>query len=115
MPIFTQKEYEKKKKDNIFSSINSEKEDDRLIGDVKRSSSKIKNKIVSKEKTFKYWLLHPENSANGDYQNFEDVIKIGEKEYKRSCKNGVVVTTEKVLAEFLLYKKYILLEKKEII
>ena len=60
---------------------------------------------------FKYYLLHPENGIGSDLQNFEDVINLEGKDYKRVCRNGVVVTEEKELAEFLIDKGYPLMEK----
>lgn len=62
---------------------------------------------------YKYSLLHPENGID-DYQNFEDVINIDGKNYKRICKNGILETTEDLLAEFLMLKGYKLMEKKKI-
>lgn len=106
MAVFTQKEYTNLNKKS--TTIKPKKEI--LIPDV-ISSGEIKK---SPEEIFKYYLLHPENGVMGNLQNFEDVIKLEGKEYKRICKRGVVITTEKPLANFLIKKGYILMEKIKI-
>jgi hypothetical protein len=58
---------------------------------------------------FEYTLFHPEL-----YDDFSDVIMIGGREYKRTHANGICITREKELAEYLIKKEYQILQKKEI-
>lgn len=107
MPVLTQKEYESKISKEVSLPVS---EDDSSLGDSELSSSRVK-KFIKKKEIFTYYLLHPENGADGDLQNFEDVINIDGKDYKRSCKNGSIITEEEVLVEFLMGKGYQLMEK----
>lgn len=103
MAVFTQKEYKNLHKKS--TKINPKEE---IIPPIIISSEEPKK---SSEEIFKYYLLHPENGVMGNLQNFEDVIKLEGKEYKRVCRRGVVITIEKPLADFLIKKGYMLMEK----
>lgn len=98
MALLTKKEYLELEKKEI-------KKSEITVDEIKLSA-------VVEEKKFIYFLLYPENVENYP-SNFEDIIKIDNKEYKRKCENGIVKTNEHILADFLLKKGYILLEKLE--
>jgi len=97
MKVFTSKEYKEYKESELSKR------------DSLDSFSKPIKKKVNKE--YKFWrLFHPENGVD-DLQNFEDEINIDGKIYKRICKNGVVTTEHEILAEFLINKGYMVIEK----
>lgn len=113
MPVLTQKEYreylDKKghnEKEKSFSNDNKFHISPQSERGVKAPQDCIK-KVT-------YYLLHPENGADGHSQDFEDVLNIDGKEYKRVCKRGIVITDEEVLAEFLLFKGYKLMDESKI-
>ena len=87
-----------------------------LVGEKISPQPKVEIQEIKKEvkEKFEYILLHPENGVY-DKQNFEDVININKKDYKRICKNGVVRTIEKELATFLIAKGYELMEKISVV
>jgi len=102
MPVLSHEEYEDFKKE-------SKTKNERLIKVIDKQE-----KVGEQSPTFKtiWYLLHPENGTD-DFQNFEDVIKIEGKDYKRVCKNGIIRTSLEPLAKFLLNKGYMLLEKEQ--
>lgn len=99
MKVFTSKEYKE------LSKV-KESAEGKLVELNDRSDSGGKSPPLE---DFTWHLLHPENGIY-ELQNFEDVLKIDGKEYKRKCQNGVVVTKDKVLAEFLISKGYEIIE-----
>ena len=105
MPVLTHNDFLKVKQDKT--------QGDESLKDTPPKSIDISTgeEKPSPVEIFKYYLLHPENGVGSDLQNFEDVINLNGKDYKRVCKNGVVVTEEKELAEFLIGKGYPLMEK----
>lgn len=105
MPVLTQKEYDYKKA--IKKSLKENDEGSKAPSSILLKEDKV---IKKKKDVYEYYLLHPENGVD-DLQNFQDVITLEEKEYKRECKGGVIKTKEEVLANFLLKKGYILMEK----
>jgi len=101
LPVLTQKE-------RMNVSLKKETLEINLadLEKITKSAKTIKKSI------FTYYLLHPENGFDC-LQEFEDVIKIDNKEYNRICNGGVVKTSEEPLADFLLKKGYLLMEKLE--
>jgi len=91
MPVLTQKQYDEMPK----ASVKVEKKL-KLIEPAKSQPSKT------------YILMHPENEVMIK-QNFEDELELNGIKYKRICKNGVVKTQDKPLADYLIKQQYKLL------
>lgn len=100
MPVLTEEQYE------LFKQKKSEK-------DEKLSDQIFKADKVKEDKVFEWVLIHPEIPI-GESVNFEDTLVLEGKGYTRICKNNLVTTTERVLAEFLIKKGYRLHTKKEV-
>lgn len=116
MPVFTHKQFIDKNKIKVTPVNKSEEIQDKSTGVDEIDVNQTENKKVKKSipvDPYKYFLLHPENGVN-TLQNFEDTIILEGEEYKRECVGGVVTTTKKVLADFLLSKGYMLMEKVEV-
>ena len=91
MPVLTQKQYDEMPK----ASVKVEKKL-KLVEPTKPQPSKT------------YILMHPENEVMIK-QNFEDELELNGVKHKRICKNGVVKTQDKTLADYLLKQQYKLL------
>jgi hypothetical protein len=103
MPVLTYKDInEKGKKKSSF------------LKSPKKELFQVEEEIPKKRKIplTIYVLLHPENGMY-DRQNFQDVVKINNKDYERECKNGLVRTTEIVLKDYLITQGYLLIDTIE--
>lgn len=100
MGVLTHKEY-----------LNLKKPVKKAVGRNAPAKQDIQKEVKEEVPVYEYHLLHPENSLEGDLQNFEDVLKLNGKEYQRVCKGGIVRTRDEVLKNFLTKKGYILMEK----
>ena len=94
MPVLTQRQYEGMASKKAIPIIK------------KKVSLKSEKKVEIPKVT--YILLHPENGIF-DRQNLEDEVELNGVKHKRICKNGIVRTTDKILADFLLTQEYRLL------
>lgn len=104
MPVLTKEQYEKKKGKSFVETKD--------IPSVLAPELPVSGSDSKPVKKYEWFLLHPENGVN-NLQDFQDVLKIDGKEYKRNCERGIVRTKDKPLADFLLKKGYLLMEKKE--
>lgn len=105
MPILTQKELVEKGLTPLPANLDKrEKVESQIVEDPPKPP----------KDRFRWALMHPENGANGDLQNFEDVLNLDGTPYKRVCHRGVVKTIDEPLAEFLISKGYQLMYKEKI-
>jgi hypothetical protein len=98
MGVITQKEYEESKRD-VSPPVEV------VIETIEEAHPEVK-------KSVEYFLLHPEVEIDAP-KSFEHKVMIGEEEYLMKCVRNVVTTKEKILADFLLSKEYILIRKLE--
>lgn len=108
MAVYTHKEYSEKQAEAQGLPEPTKKQ--RLTSLIDPASPKS----VQERTLYEYYLLHPENGADGDLQEFEDIVNVYGTEYKRVCKRGIVKTKEKDLADYLLDRGYLLMEKIEV-
>ena len=66
-----------------------------------------------KVQAFRWTFFHPENGTDSLIE-YEDSIEIDGKVFKRKFVRGILKTTDKTLADFLLKKKYILVDKVKV-
>lgn len=100
MPVLTQAEYEKFQKS----------------GSLERGVKPLPEPVVKDEhkQDIEYWLLYPEIEQGSDLPSFQDVIKIDNREYLRTCERGIVKTKDKPLYKFLKKKGYELMYKERV-
>jgi len=94
--ILTQKENEARKAKTIKKAAPVESK----AGAVER---------VEAKPDVEYVLFNPEHRGG-----YKDVITLDGKRYERDCQNGVIITRNKALADFLKRKEYTLIDTREV-
>lgn len=69
----------------------------------------LKSEPITIQPSKTFVLLHPENEQF-ILKNFEDEVNLKGVKYKRICKNGIVRTKDKILADYLIEQQYRLLK-----
>lgn len=97
MGVLTYDEYNEKEKKN----------DNKLVEEVKTSSTNIKEKVP----VIEYKLFYPDNPKDNYFSGLYKVELEGDQVAELEIKNGVIVTTNKEVKECLISQGFILIKQ----